>query len=612
MCGIFGFYGENPNKSLLVKSSKYLNHRGPDDYNYFFCPKNKIFISHSRLAIIDLKYGKQPMTSVCGNFCITFNGEIYNSNELKKQLLAKSYRFKTNNSDTEVLLNGFSEWREKLFRKINGMFALAIYDKKKGKLFLARDRFGQKPLFYVFKNNNFFFSSEIKPLFFYVKNDVNKLAVAKSLAYGFIPGTETIYKNIFKLKHGSYLEFDINKKKIVSSSYWKFRIKENKQFKKKEEILEEFSEVFSRSLKRTMISDVPVGVFLSGGIDSSIITCEAIKINSKIKTFNIGFSEITFDEKEYASIVSQFFNTKHYTKNFGINDLLKNIDKIFDKINEPILDPSLLPTYYLSKFTSKYVKVTLSGDGADELFGGYDTFRALKYAQIFESFFSNKTLNKFKKIADLLPVSDINMGIDFKIKRSLGGLGSGQSLWNPLWLAPGYIKEINHLFDCKYTNEEIYEDAVKLWNESKCKNLIEKTSEFYNNFYLSENILVKTDRASMLNSLETRAPFLDNEVVDFAINLPSKFKINKGLLKLTYAKKLPKKILSRQKKGFGIPLIKWLKNLNYDDRALNFGNFNFQELRKITANHGKGGDFRLLLWSLFIYSKLKLTQENLV
>ena len=607
MCGIFGFYGDNPNKNLLVKSSKYLNHRGPDDYNFYFCPKNKIFISHSRLAIIDLKYGKQPMTSICGNFCITFNGEIYNSNELKKDLLAKSYKFKTNNSDTEVLLNGFSEWKEKLFEKINGMFALAIYDKNNSKLFLARDRFGQKPLFFVFKNNNFFFSSEIKPLFFHLKNVVNKIAVAKSLAYGFIPGSDTIYKNISKLQHGSYLEFDINKKKITSQNYWKFRIKGNKQFKKKAEIMEEFSEVFSRSLKRTMISDVPVGIFLSGGIDSSIISHDAVKINSQIKTFNIGFSEVSFDEKKYASIVSQFLNTRHFTKNFGVNDLLKNIDKIFEKIDEPILDPSLLPTYFLSKFTSKYVKVALSGDGADELFGGYDTFRALKYAKVFEKLFSKPTLNKFKKFAHLLPISSTNMGIDFKIKRGLEGLGAGQSLWNPLWLAPAYIKEINHLFDCNYTNEEIYEDAVKLWNESESKDLIEKTSEFYNNFYLSENILVKTDRASMLNSLETRAPFLDNDVVDFAINLPSKFKVNKNLLKLTYAKKLPRKILYRQKKGFGIPLIKWLKNLNYDERTLGFRNFNFLELQKIIANHGKRGDFRLLLWSIFIYSKLKLT-----
>ncbi len=608
MCGIFGFYGNHPNKNFLIKSSKYLNHRGPDDYNFYFCQKSKIFIAHSRLAIIDLKYGKQPMTSVCGNFCITFNGEIYNSNELKKQLLAKSYKFKTKNSDTEVLLNGFSEWREKLFTKINGMFALAVYDKKNRKIFLARDRFGQKPLFFGFKGDDFFFSSEIKPLLFCLKkNEVNKLAVAKSLAYGFIPGSETIYKNIFKLQHGSHLEFDLNSKKIISSNYWKFRIKEKKRFRKKEEILEEFSEIFSRSLKRTMISDVPIGIFLSGGIDSSIISHEAIKINSQIKTFNIGFSESSFDEKEYASIVSNFLNTQHFSKNFGIDDLFENIDKIFNKVDEPILDPSLLPTFYLSKFTSKYVKVALSGDGADELFGGYDTFRALKYAKIFEKLFSSKIINKFKSFADFLPISNINMGIDFKIKRGLGGLGLGQSLWNPLWLAPAYIKEINSLFCCNYANEEIYEDAIKLWNETECKNLIEKTSEFYNNFYLSENILVKTDRASMLNSLETRAPFLDNEVVEFAMNLPSKFKVNKELLKLTYANKLPKKILFRKKKGFGIPLIKWLKNLNYDKKSLGFSDFSLIEFQKIIKNHGKKGDFRLLLWSLFIFSKLKLT-----
>ena len=607
MCGIFGFNGDHLDQGLLIKSSKYLNHRGPDDYNFYFCQKNKIFFAHSRLAIVDLKHGKQPMTSVCGNFCITFNGEIYNSNELKKQLLAKSYKFKTINSDTEVLLNGFSEWREKLFKKINGMFALAIYDKKNRKLFLARDRFGQKPLFFGFKGNNFFFSSEIKPLFFCEKkNDINKLAIAKSLAYGFIPGPETIYRNIFKLQHGSYLKYDISTKKIIKSCYWKFRIKENKQFKKKEEVLEEFSEIFSRSLKRTMISDVPVGIFLSGGIDSSIISHEAIKINSQIKTFNIGFSEISYDEKKYALIVSKFLNTKHFTKNFGIDDLLGNIEKIFNKIDEPILDPSLLPTYYLSKFTSRYVKVALSGDGADELFGGYDTFRALKYAKIFERLFSKKIINKVKSFADLLPISSTNMGIDFKIKRGLGGVGSGESLWNPLWLAPAYIEQINNLYGCNYKNEEIYEDAIKLWNETESKNLIEKTSEFYNNFYLSENILVKTDRASMLNSLETRAPFLDNDVVDFAVNLPSKFKVNKELLKLTYLNNLPRKILFRKKKGFGIPLIKWLKDLNYDKNALTFADFNFLEFKKIIKNQGKGGDFRLLLWSLFVYSKLKL------
>ena len=604
MCGIFGFHGIF-SKEILIKNSKNLNHRGPDDYNYYYCDKNKIFISHSRLAIIDIENGKQPMISDCKNFCITFNGEIYNAFELRRLLISKGYKFKTINSDTEVLINGFKEWREKLCEKINGMFSFAIYDKKSNKLFLARDRFGQKPLFYGENNNNFYFSSEIRPLFLFMKNlTYNKLGIAKSFAYGFIPRSETIYKNIFKIQPGSFVDFCLKTKKIIKSEYWKFRIKEKKKISKSAEVYEEFEEIFSRSIKRTLISDVPVGIFLSGGVDSSIISYEASKINASIRTFNISFSEYSFDEKRYADIVSNFLNTDHYIKKFGVDELLVNIDKIFEKIQEPILDPSLLPTFYLSKFTSNYVKVALSGDGADELFGGYDTFRALKYAKFFENVFSLKFLKKINNSLHFLPISKKNMSLDFKLRRGVGGLGYGESLWNPLWLSTAYIEEINELFNFNYKNEEIYSDAISLWKEIKSKDLIEKTSEFYCNFYLSENILVKTDRASMLNSLETRSPFLDNEVVNFAQTLPSQFKINKKLLKETYKHKLPDEILFRKKKGFGIPLIKWLDKIQAFQNKIIFDNFNLSHYENIRREHGKKKDHRLLLWSLFIYGKL--------
>lgn len=600
MCGIFGFYG-NFSKDLLIEYSKHLNHRGPDDYNFYFCKKNNIFISHSRLAIIDIVNGKQPMISECENFCITFNGEIYNAEELRTKLIIKGHIFKTINSDTEVLVNGFKEWGVKLCKKINGMFAFAVYDKKFNKLFLARDRFGQKPLFYGMKEKNFFFSSELKPLKLIVNNtDYDKISIAKSFAYGFIPGSATIYKNIYKLTPGSYLEFNLTSQKIIHSKYWNFRIQENKE--SKTNFLDEFNEIFTRSVKRTMISDVPVGVFLSGGIDSSLIAYEASN-NNYIKSFNISFSEKSYDEKNYAEFVSNFLKTDHYVKTFGINDLISNINNIFDRIDEPILDPSLLPTFCLSQFASESVKVSLSGDGADELFGGYDTFEALKYANFFENIFSSKVLKKINNLCKFLPITKKNMSFDFKVRRGVGGLGYGQALWNPLWLSPAYIEEINDLFNFKYTNEELYSDAIELWNESDKKDLIEKTSEFYNNFYLSENILVKTDRASMLNSLETRSPFLDNEVVDFASRLPSSFKIKKKILKETYKNKIPKKILNRKKKGFGIPLIKWLKKIRVDEKMLKFENFNFTELKEIKRKHGSKNDYRLLLWSLLVYSK---------
>ena len=391
---------------------------------------------------------------------------------------------------------------------------------------------------------------------------------------------------------------------MFSLSIGNLGLKQKKKLKKPSEFYEEFEEIFSRSIKRTLISDVPIGIFLSGGVDSSVISYVASKINPNIRTFNISFSENSFDEKRYADIVSNFINADHYVKKFGVDELLVNIDKIFEKIQEPILDPSLMPTFYLSKFTKNYVKVALSGDGADELFGGYDTFRALKYANFFESVLSLKFLKKINNLLNFLPISKNNMSLDFKLRRGVGGLGSGESLWNPLWLSTAYIEEINDLFSSNYTNEEIYSDAISLWTEIKSKDLIEKTSEFYCNFYLPENILVKTDRASMLNSLETRSPFLDNEVVDFAITLPSQFKVNKKLLKETYKNKLPREILLRKKKGFGIPLIQWLKKIQPSCNKKIFDNFNLLQYENIRKEHGEKKDHRLLLWSLFIYGKL--------
>lgn len=618
MCGIVGYVNFNNSEDLFEMISA-LKHRGPDAEGYYIDEKNSIYLGHTRLSIIDIQHGRQPMWDKDKTIGIIFNGEIYNHLELRKELQYYGHIFQTDHSDTEVLIHGYKQWGKDLPIKINGMFAFAIYDIRNKKLFLARDRFGKKPLYYTRQGNSFIFASELNCLLLHraIKTKIDLLSLQKLFAYGFIPAPKTLYKNIFKLPGGHSILLNLNDNSFQNDCYWKFSINADKKLlnTKKELLAEELKFLLSQSIKRRLISDVPVGFFLSGGIDSSIICLLAAEfLSNKLDTFTIGFDEPTFDESKYAKKMADFISAKHHEKILNLNSSKELISQILSRLDEPICDPSILPTYLVSEFASQYVKVILTGDGGDELFAGYDPFKAVNYARIYHKIIPSFLHRKFIKLVDLLPLSHKNMSLDFKLKRTLRGLSYNENLWHPIWLGPIDPEIFQELFNQPININEIYSEVIQQWENTNADNLMDKSLEFYTRFYLPENILTKIDRASMMTSLEVRSPFLDNDVVSFSQKLPYQFKYHKGttkyLLKYCVKDRLPKEIVKRKKKGFGIPISSWLKTYPSKIPYSNMPDINMDTVKRFWLEHRSGKvDHRQFMW-LWLVLQSRLFSAN--
>lgn len=603
MCGIAGFVGRG-DKVDLENMANAIRHRGPDGEGYYCDSKNHVYLAHKRLAIVDPEGGVQPMWSRDRTISVIFNGEIYNHKELRAQLVDAGHEFSSDHSDTEVLLYGWREWGTALPEKLNGMFAFVIWDVSSRRLFLARDRFGEKPLFWAWQKDNFYFASELSAIVAHRKFDkkINYLSLKKYFAYGFIPSPNAFYKDCHKLRPGHWLEFDLQTSRFKDSCYWAFRIETESAAPSFEDAVETTRNLLFQSVKRRMMSDVPIGVFLSGGIDSGLAAAAMCHFMppAEINSFSIGFNEASFDETPQAQLIANALGTNHRTSVFD-QDTAKNlISSITSRLDEPIADPSLLPTYHLSKFTRKDVKVALSGDGGDELFAGYDTFAALNLGHLYKKMMPNKVHKGIRCLADLLPKSNANMSFDFKVRRALMGLDYGAELWNPVWLSPFAKSEIEDLFHEATHPEELYSEALTLWHQESSKSTIDRSLEYYMTFYLTDNILTKVDRAAMMNGLEARSIFLDNDLVDYVRYLPSTYKfdgrIRKKILKYAADGLIPKSILSLPKKGFGIPLKLWMISLNVD--SANQLNLNQELIQAMIHKHQSGkDDHRLALWS---------------
>lgn len=617
MCGIAGFYGEG-NFFLIEKMISCIKYRGPDKLNFVKFPEKKIFIGHARLSIIDIGDGGQPMSDSEGRFTITYNGEIYNHKKLRKILENKfNVKFITSHSDTEVILNGYKIWGKEVLNKLDGMFSFAIFDKKKNEFFLARDRVGQKPMYYYTNYKNFAFASELSSLLQYQNGplSINNLNLQKYFAYGFFPGDKTLYDNIFKLEPGCYLKVKLSPNIILEKEkYWKFEINDSQIKITENEILEKLDDLLSKSVKLITESDVPIGAFVSGGVDSSILLTYLKKNNiNDINTFTLGFKESSYDESLKAKIVCERLGFKNFNKKISIKNIFYLTNKIITKIDEPFCDPSLIPTFILSQYAKKKNKVILSGDGGDELFFGYDPFKAIKTGILINKIFSKNIIKFIEKLSQNIPVSHKNMSLDFKIKRFLNGIQYENKYWNPIWLSPLDYKDMNTFFPQhkKYTIEEIYSEALELWGKSKIKNIYEKTADFYSNFYLPGNVLTKVDRASMLNSIEVRPIFFTNKILEFCLKMPSKYKYNNGvskyILKKLLLKNLPKKIVNSKKKGFGIPIANFFLNYNMKINEVNKLKLSETFIKnKIIEHKQKKRDNKLFLWALLIFFKSKI------
>ncbi|MFL6836787.1 MAG: asparagine synthase (glutamine-hydrolyzing) [Bradyrhizobium sp.] len=570
MCGIAGFWGAG-DSTIIRAMTDALLHRGPDGHGYHVDEDAGIFLGHRRLAIIDIDGGAQPMWNEEQTVGVVFNGEIYNHVELRRLLEILGHRFKSDHSDTEVLVHGYEEWGDELPGRLNGMFAFAIWDKQRSRLFLARDRFGEKPLFYSKGPRFFAFASELSSLRCHpgVDTTLDVRSLQKLFGYGFFPSPRTPCKGILKLPGGHWLSIDLKTDQTTLRSYWKYFLEPDASLLQRDEddLVDELDSLLTQAVERRLISDVPIGIFLSGGIDSSAVLAAASKLKdpSEIQAFTVGFNEPSFDETAHAKRVAGMLGTQHNIRELALDEARDTIPKLLAQMSEPLGDSSILPTYLLSEFTRRHVTVALSGDGADELFAGYDPFRALRPSAIYKALVPNLVHRMVRGLASSLPVSTRNMSLDFKLKRTLNGLSYSPNLWNPVWLGPLSPPQISRIFGEKIEPEDLFEEAIELWDSSSNLNLIEKTMEFYTTFYLQDGILTKVDRASMMNSLETRAAFLDNDLVEFARKLPTELKYRNGtgkyLLKKVLARRLPADIVHRPKKGFGIPLALWLREV---------------------------------------------------
>ena len=609
MCGICGFVGTG-DRADLAAMTRALRHRGPDGEGTYMDPgPDPVHLGHRRLAIIDVAGGIQPMWEPTGTIGVVYNGEIYNHVELRKELLAANHEFKTDHSDTEVLIHGWRQWGSALVERLNGMFAFAIYDRQQRILFLARDRFGEKPLYYYHSPNLFGFASELRSLTLHshIPTDLDMRSLQKYLAYGYVPAPNALYRGCKKLPAGAYLSIRLPDLTLKQKSYWRFELRPDQSLSERDEpaLMEELRHLLRQAVKRRLISDVPIGFFLSGGIDSSAVVRLAADTQpcDSIKTFNIGFQEKSFDESTYARQVAEAIGVRHHVEILDLDAARKFVPTVLGHLDEPLGDASILPTSLLSRFTRNHVTVALSGDGGDELFAGYDPFKALRPADIYNCLVPHSLHKMARHLADRLPGSSRNMSMEFKIKRLLMGLSYRRALWNPVWMSMVEPAQMQQLFDNPLAPEELYSEALDAWENSRCDNLVDRTLEFYTRFYLTEDILMKVDRATMQWSLESRAVFLDNDLVAFCQRLPHHFKYRKGetkyLLKKALRDLLPKEILYRRKKGFGIPADSWLRqDIGWLGPRVRVPGMDFSWLTRCWEAHGLGRkNNRLPLWA---------------
>jgi len=615
MCGIAGFVnrsGEEADLATLERMTATLSHRGPDG-DGFHCG-GPAGLGHRRLSIIDIAGGAQPMANETGSVWVIFNGEIYNEPALRTELESRGHRFRTR-SDTECLVHLYEEHGPDFVRHLNGMFALAIWDAPRQRLVLARDRMGQKPLVYAETDRGgIVFGSEPKALFEHpdVQRRLDLDGLARYLFYEYVPAPYSIWKGVRKLPRAHLLVWERGQARI--SRYWTAPEPAITNVSI-EEAAEQFWSDFRASVARHRRSDVPLGVFLSGGIDSSSVVAALAELEPArgIHTFSVGFEDPSFDESAHARSVAEHLGTDHHERRFSVEAVSELLPEVTAWLDEPFGDASLLPTHLLSRFARDEVTVVLGGDGADELLAGYPTFKAERAARLFR-----RLPGPAKALAGAavgrLPVDHGNFSFDFQLKQFLRGAAEPLPLAHQRWLGSYSASEIDQILLAPGRVDVEAEHLARAHEFSGASDPLSRSLALYQDTYLPEDILSKVDRASMACGLEVRAPFLDATLVDSIQSMPREFKYGRGqtkrLLKIAAAGRLPASILARRKKGFGIPVARWLRgplaplmdSLLARDRIERQGLFRPEEVSRRVREHQQGvHDHRKPLWTLLMF-----------
>ena len=622
MCGITGWANLESHtpppegaQDLLHSMCERMVHRGPDSEGLYVT--TGAALGMRRLAIIDLVTGEQPAFNEDRSVAVILNGEIYNYRELRTQLEKRGHAFRSA-SDTEVLPHLYEEYGDEMVRHLNGMFAFALWDSKRRRLLIARDRFGEKPLYWGVFGNTLLFASEPKVLLAHrsVKPSLNLQALRHYLSVDYVPAPLSIYEGINKLPAAHRLTLEHGRVNV--ECYWRLSYKTVDPIPSEHDAAERLRELMADAVRMRLVSDVPLGVLLSGGVDSSTVAALAVRASSEaVKTFSISFAEASFDESAYARGVAKFLGTDHHEERLSANLAANLVGEIGAWMDEPFSDPSLVPTYLLSRFTRKHVTVALGGDGGDELFAGYQMYAGHRWAEIYKHVPSVLRAGLVEPLVRLLPVKTKNLSFDYKALRFINGAKYDAVARHHVWFGSFTPEEQRELLTADVlgaTDGDIYAQARQFASECENNDLVAQMQNVDTRLYLAEDILTKVDRASMAVSLEVRAPFLDPRVAEFAASLPCNYKLRglktKYILKKAVHDLLPSFVTRRGKKGFGVPVAEWLKvklrplarDLLSPERVRRAGVFNPEYVARLQDEHERGiANHRKLLWTLLMF-----------
>jgi asparagine synthase (glutamine-hydrolysing) len=627
MCGICGIFNSalepDPHLDIILAMSSKIEHRGPDSQGQFTLPFLALAIR--RLSIIDLQTGNQPLNNEAGDVTLVFNGEIYNYRELRQQLVDRGHRFKTH-SDGEVITHLYEEKGEDFVQELNGMFAIALWDDRAKRLILARDRAGEKPLFYWHRGHTLVFGSEIKALLEYpgISRAIDAEALTQYFFYGYFPTPRTVYAEIRKLPAAHYMVVERDKFRV--ERYWQLR-----KFlrppdlppltrRQENELVEELRLRLREAAVSRLVSDVPLGVFLSGGVDSSTVVAAMSELSpGNVSTFSVAFPDKTFNEEAYSNLVAKHFNTQHHVLTADDRAMRDALQKLQAYLDEPVADPAVIPTYMLSRFSRQHIKVALSGEGSDELFGGYPTYLGARLAEYYLRLPRVIRRELFARLTRFLPVSSTAVPKGLFLRRFLTHAERDPAERHHIWFGMFSPAELDQLF-CSGWNgpvpasHGIFAPLARVLDGARFDETLAEMLYLDFRLYLEDNLLVKVDRASMACSLELRTPFLDHRLIEFAAGLPASLKVRrfqlKYILKRAVEKWLPHRIVYRQKRGFSVPIARWMRRelrptldrTLAEDKLKRQGLFEPTFVRRLLQDHWAGhADNRKTLWTLFCF-----------
>lgn len=619
MCGINGYYDFNKkqNRDELLKIVHTMNnkiiYRGPDGEGIFV--NDNFAMGMRRLSIIDLSTGNQPIFNEKGNLAIIFNGEIYNYREIKSELQIKGHVFSTS-SDTEVIVHLFEEEGYDCIKRLDGMFAFAIYNKDDGELFIGRDCCGEKPLYYYIDKQKFIFASELKSIIAVkaFKKDISKIGLEFYLKFGYIPAPYTIFDEVYKLEAGFYMVIK-NDQIVEKAQYWDMKIDDNILINNHNKCVIELKNRLTASIKSRMVSDVPVGCFLSGGIDSTIITGLMSKISDKpVEAFTIGFEDKAYDETDRAIIAAKAFGCRHHIEILTPKNMIRCAEAVIQGMDEPFADPAAIPTFFLSQMAAKHVKVILTGESGDELFAGYNKYLICYYSNLYNKLpkvlryiipkllrMLSKQSTVYRKINKVISNSEKDL---FNQRISLMQVSASDEVYKAIVNDTYQSEKTTYLIRTFY---EKYSEMTKS----------EMARVLYTDFkvLLEGCMFPKVDRVSMLNSIETRTPMVAKDILNLSVRIPSQFKINsheqKIILKEAFKDIIPPTLLYKSKRGFSVPLGKWFKKelkeeleMTLENACRNSKLFRREAIKKLIQDHQNDySDNARILWSLYIFEK---------